>query len=175
MSLRPEIRRINKWLLDTFGWVPDTNQPKFRVVWGPSIIVTRMTYYPDGSEKGYRDRPKYQYIAPNAWVLESYFTALDPNTLNTDKGCYEPLHAFYDSSNQPVDPILDKVQEFMNALYEGIERAKYENKSDVDRANEEAYTKDWKRIYDYLNSDSFLHHNLHQKQATSVNGLRDEV
>lgn len=168
----PEIKRINKWLLDTLGFVPDTIMPKFRLVWGPSIIVKRKVYDRSGEPKGYEDRRKYQYIAPNAFVLEGYFTVPDTETLGCDKGSFEPLHTFYDYENKPVDPTLNAVQLFMDCLREGIERSKYENSLDVDRASEKDYERDWTRIYDHLNSDSALISQLKSGTAVSFGGIK---
>lgn len=168
----PEIKRINQWLLDKGGYVADTIKQRFRVVWGPSQLVNRIVYDKDGNSLGYQERPKYQYNAPNAFVLECYFTTPDKQTLGTENGCYEPLWCFYDSEGRPVDPEISAIQLQMHFLELGIESTKYRTDKDAQADSAKKFEKGWKRIYDYLNSDSFMQHQLHTGSGVSYGGVK---
>lgn len=174
MISRQELRRINRWLLDKGGYVEGRVDPKFRIVWGPSVICNRVVYDINGESLGFQERPKYQYIAPDAYVLECYFTKPDPETGGTENGCYEPLHVFYDKEGNPVDPDLNAIQFWMVCLETGMDKIRHEPKTESDFVadSQQKYEIGWKRIYDYLNADSFLQHQLQHGSAVSFGGVK---
>lgn len=157
--LDPEMQNINKWLLKMMGRVGkredgnDATQPqKYRLVWGPDEICKRIVFNSDGSEGGFAERRKYEYIAPNHFVMEVWCATPDSHTAGGENGTYEAVYVFHENDGSYQRPNLKAVEFLVDILRRGME-SENRTQADVNRSSQEAYRKDAEAIMEMLNDN----------------------
>lgn len=172
LSKDPEIENINKWLLSVMGKVAkregdlnDATQPvKFRVVWGPDQICKRIVFDVDGNSTGFHERRKYEYTAPNHWVLEVWCQTPDKFTQGGENGTYEPFWVFMENDESYQRPTMKAVQFLIEMMRRGLDSNR--TQSDVDDVSKEAYRKDSERILEEINNN--IPYETHMVRAGSA-------
>lgn len=158
--LDPEIENINKWLLKMMGKVAkregelnDATQPqKYRLVWGPDEICKRITFNADGTEGPVEERRKYEYMAPNHYVLEVWCATPDHYTAGGENGTYEAMHIFHEMDGSYQRPNQQAVEFYMECLRRGMEADK-KTQNDVDRDSRARYQEDADKILEIMNQN----------------------
>lgn len=112
IDIPPEVKKINRQLIDHFGIDTSTGQPIWRVSWSDDQYEMRKTEFTkEGLQLLYpevREMPKYTYL-PHKWVLEQLVVVPEQNRdeLAGLKLSYEPLFAFQTDNGDALPPSFE--------------------------------------------------------------------
>lgn len=181
------VKRINKYLIDTYGLALD-NTPKFRLVWSDDLFETRKGLFERysgpiylGSFDGIQKAPKYSYVKER-WVLEVYTKAypevFGPSIRHRedtvmDSDGYEPLRVFQTRKKEYLPPNQEVCKIICDAFSELINRPVGRRLTEAQALSTEIAEIDLEtaRFFEMLNGDdSTLIHQFRDKEAVILPG-----
>ena len=167
---------INKHLKSTFG--EQDGKANFRLVYTKGLMETRkVIIYPEDNGiqfppyEAVQERPKYQYLPRDYWVIEKLFNVegMNADFLLGAKFSYEPIYVFKRPNSDEAIPFGEDAVMAIVAVHV------FRKKKPLDKAAlDEMELKEYERQVDYLtqflqDECSPLSTQLHFGEAVTVN------
>jgi len=175
------VKRINKYLIDHYGYSADS-KPKFRLVWSENLLETRKGLFSELAVfEEIRQVPKYSFLK-DRWILEIYtlaypqifgrsITQKADIVVNSDG--YEPLRVFQTRKGEYLKPDLEVCKIICDGWSELVTRpegrrltqkqASYDDKKKMEA--------EAAKFFNLLNDDdSTLLNQLHDGEAVVLPG-----
>lgn len=147
---------FNERLIQLYGREQLTQQPKYRIVWGPDQtekrygkydLLTKETGLWLGVKEGLVEIKKYWYLK-DCWILERVEPNLNRQDTIYEKYTYEPLLTFLDKDDNQL-PLNWKAVEFLVGRIEAVERA-IKNEEDHRQEFEKELQEESNKVYGEL-------------------------